>query len=93
MILRNHGVLTCGPSVADAALALRMLIMVAEVQLQIEATGAEINEPPPEVCERTAQQFEALAKRSTGGATEWQGVLRWLDRKDPSLPQLMQWND
>ena len=83
MILRNHGVLTCGPSVADAALTLRMLIVCAEVQLQIEATGAEINEPPPEVCERTAQQFEALAKRS-GRRDEWQGVLRWLDRKDPS---------
>lgn len=83
MILRNHGLLTCGNSVADAALTLRMLIIVAEVQLQIEATGAAINEPPPEVCERTAQQFEALGKKH-GRRAEWQGVLRWLDRRDPS---------
>jgi ribulose-5-phosphate 4-epimerase/fuculose-1-phosphate aldolase len=83
MILRNHGLLTCGDSVADAALALRMLITVAEVQLQIEATGAEINEPPSEVCERTAQQFEAMAKKH-GHRAEWQGVLRWLDRRDPA---------
>jgi ribulose-5-phosphate 4-epimerase/fuculose-1-phosphate aldolase len=83
MILRNHGILTCAGTVADAMLTLRMLIVVAEVQLQIEATGAEISEPPPDVCERTAQQFEALAKKS-GRRDEWQGVLRWLDRKDPS---------
>jgi len=83
MILRNHGLLTCGDSVADAMLGLRNLIMVAEVQLQVEATGAEINEPPPDVCERTAQQYEALAKRH-GRRTEWQAMLRWLDRRDPS---------
>jgi ribulose-5-phosphate 4-epimerase/fuculose-1-phosphate aldolase len=83
MILRNHGLLTCGSSVAEAMLSLRNLIMVAEVQLRIEATGAEINEPPPEVCERTARQFEALAQKH-GHRAEWQGVLRWLDRRDPS---------
>ena len=83
MILRNHGLLTCGRSVAEAMLSLRHLIMVMEMQLQIEATGAEINEPSPDVCERTAQQYEALARKH-GRQTEWQGVLRWLDRRDSS---------
>ena len=83
MILRNHGLLTCGDTVADAALTLRTLIMSAETQLQVEATGAAINEPPPEVCERTALQFEALAKKH-GRRAEWQGMLRWLDRTDSS---------
>lgn len=83
MILRNHGVLTCGVSVAEAALRLRTLIMVAETQLRTEAMGAEINEVPADVCERTAQQYEHLAAKH-GRKTEWQGVLRWLDRRDPS---------
>jgi ribulose-5-phosphate 4-epimerase/fuculose-1-phosphate aldolase len=83
MILRNHGLLTCSDTVADAALVLRNLIMSAEVQLQIEATGAEVTEPAPEVCERTAQQFEALHKKH-GRRIEWQSVLRALDRVDPS---------
>ena len=83
MILRNHGVLTCGISVAEAALRLRTLIMVAETQLRAEAMGAEINEVPADVCERTAQQYEQLAAKH-GRKTEWQGVLRWLDRRDPS---------
>ena len=83
MILRNHGVLTCGTSVAEAALRLRTLIQVAETQLRAEAMGAEINEVPPEICERTAQQYEGLARKH-GRRTEWEGVLRWLDRRDPS---------
>jgi ribulose-5-phosphate 4-epimerase/fuculose-1-phosphate aldolase len=83
MILRNHGLLTCGRSVAEAALRLRTLIMSAEVQLEIEATGAEVSEPPPDVCERTALQFEKLAQKHAR-RDEWQGVLRLLDRTDSS---------
>lgn len=82
MILRNHGLLTCSDTVADAMLSLRTLIQVAETQLQIEAGEGAVNEPPPEVCERTAQQYERLHAR--GRDTEWKAVLRWLDRADPS---------
>jgi ribulose-5-phosphate 4-epimerase/fuculose-1-phosphate aldolase len=83
MILRNHGLLTCSDTVADAVLNLRALIMVAETQLAIEATGAEATEPPPAICEHTARQFEALHAKYKR-RDEWQGVLRWLDRADPS---------
>lgn len=83
MIMRNHGVLTCGSSVAEAALRLRTLIMVAETQLRAEAMGAELNEVPAEVCEHTAQQYEQLARQHSR-RTEWEAVLRWLDRRDPS---------
>ncbi|HUZ73448.1 MAG TPA: class II aldolase/adducin family protein [Stellaceae bacterium] len=83
LILRNHGVLTCSDTVADAALRLRSLIMAAETQLRILAAGEELNEPLPEVCERTARQFEALAAKHAR-RDEWQAMLRWLDRKDPS---------
>jgi ribulose-5-phosphate 4-epimerase/fuculose-1-phosphate aldolase len=83
MILRNHGLLTCSDTVADAALRLRTLIMVCETQLRIEAMGAAINEPAAEVCEHTAQQYEALGKKH-GRRQEWQAMLRWLDRRDPS---------
>jgi hypothetical protein len=57
--------------------------MVAEMQLQIEASQAETTEPPPEVCERTARQYEGLHAKGKR-QDEWQGVLRWLDRADPS---------
>ncbi len=83
LILRNHGLLTCSDTVADAALRLRTLVMVCETQLRIEAMGAAINEPAPEVCEHTARQYEALGKKH-GRRQEWQATLRWLDRRDPS---------
>ena len=83
MILRNHGLVTCGVSTPEAVLLLRNLIMAADAQLRIEAAGQAIHEPPPEVCERTARQFEGLHRKS-GWRVEWEAVRRWLDRKDPS---------
>ncbi len=83
MIMRNHGVLTCSDTVADAALKLRTLIMAAETQLRILSAGDAIHEPSPEVCEHTARQYEELGRKH-GRRAEWQAVLRWLDRKDPS---------
>src|SRR5258707_1314479 len=44
-------------------------------------TDAEVTEPSPEVCEQTAQQFEAMEAKS-GTTTEWAAVRRWLDTKD-----------
>ena len=82
LILRNHGLLTCGTSVADAVLRLRMLIMSAEVQLQIAASGETVTQPDPEVCERTAQQFDR-ALSGEGWTAQWNAVLRMLDAKDP----------
>ena len=84
MILRNHGLLTCGRNMGEAVGNLADLMGAAEAQLRIEATGAEIHEVPPEVCEKAAQQFEAFFQRSQN-RTEWDAVLRLLDRKDPSF--------
>jgi ribulose-5-phosphate 4-epimerase/fuculose-1-phosphate aldolase len=83
LVLRNHGLLTCGKSVYDAVLLMHNLISVAEVQARMEATGQEMCEPPPEVCEKTAQQFEKFRERDSG-RVQWQAILRYLDRRDTS---------
>lgn len=80
LILRNHGVLTCGTSMAQSVLNLADLLGAAETQLRLEAAGAKIHEVPPEICEKTAQQFE----RSTQGGTSWTALLRQMDRLDPT---------
>ena len=80
MILRNHGVLTCGTSMSQSVFNLADFLGAAEAQLRIEATGAEIHEVPPEICEKAAQQFE----RSRQGNTTWNALLRQMDRVDPS---------
>jgi len=84
LILRNHGLLTVGNSVHQALLLMHNLISVAEVQARMEATGQEMCVPSPEVCERTAQQFEKFAARDSG-KVQWQAILRYLDRRDSSF--------
>ncbi len=84
VILRNHGLLTCGGNIAEAVSGMKILISVADMQLRLMATGGELLEPAPEVCEHTAQQFERA--RTTGqNRTEWAAILRKLDERDPSF--------
>jgi hypothetical protein len=40
--------------------------------------------PPPEVCEKTAQQFERFMQRDHC-EPQWQSIMRWLDRRDTSF--------
>jgi ribulose-5-phosphate 4-epimerase/fuculose-1-phosphate aldolase len=81
MVLHNHGVLTCGVSVAEAYVLLYYLEKAARAQLAAEATGQPLIEPPPAVCELTARQFEADGVPA--GQREWPALRRRLDRIDP----------
>jgi ribulose-5-phosphate 4-epimerase/fuculose-1-phosphate aldolase len=80
LILRNHGLLTCGASVESAALNLACLIRICDVQLRMMASGEKFVQPSPETCEQTAQMY----LRSTQGRTEWEAVLRYIDKHDSS---------
>jgi ribulose-5-phosphate 4-epimerase/fuculose-1-phosphate aldolase len=80
MILHNHGLLTVGKSAREAFILMQHLLEAAEIQLKLEATGAELIEIPPEVCEKTAAQYE---KHDAGrGSADWAAFLRLLDRID-----------
>ena len=46
MILRNHGLLTCGQSIADAFTFMFLLQRSCEIQLQAQATGQEMIKIP-----------------------------------------------
>ena len=82
MILRNHGLLTCGASASEGITLMRYLVGACETQLMLEASGARTIEPPPEVCEHTAQQWERHDR--TGGLDDWPAYLRIADRIDAS---------
>jgi ribulose-5-phosphate 4-epimerase/fuculose-1-phosphate aldolase len=84
VILRNHGLLTCGGNIGEAITSMRILVSVADMQLRLMATGGEILEPSPAVCERTAQQFEK-ARLKHQHRDEWAAILRKLDNIDPSF--------
>ncbi len=83
MILRNHGLLTCGPTVADAFLAMYILQKACEVQVRAQAGGAELLP----IAKPIVEGIRASAKevlRGSGGILVWPGLLRKLDRRDPS---------
>jgi ribulose-5-phosphate 4-epimerase/fuculose-1-phosphate aldolase len=84
MILRNHGLVTLGRTVAEAFILMHNLERACQVQLAIQATGLAVKELPPEVCEKTARQYESGdSKREAGNddpnAREWRGFLRRLE--------------
>ncbi|ALI03157.1 class II aldolase [Pseudomonas sp. FW306-02-F02-AA] len=58
MILRNHGLLVGGASVAHAFQEIYFLERACQAQVQALAGGCELNFPSPEVCVHTAEQFE-----------------------------------
>ncbi|MFL9883910.1 class II aldolase/adducin family protein [Paraburkholderia agricolaris] len=80
MLLRNHGTLTTGRTIAEAYVLMATLIKACEIQLQAQACGSELVVPSAAVAARTAEQlFDGGAIE---GALEWPALLRKLDRLD-----------
>jgi len=82
MLLRNHGTLTAGRTVAEAYVLMATLIKACEIQLQAQAGGVPLVLPPPEVAARTAEQLRDGG--AIEGELEWPALLRKLDRLDAS---------
>jgi ribulose-5-phosphate 4-epimerase/fuculose-1-phosphate aldolase len=82
MILRNHGLLTVGRTAAEAFLAMFLLERACEIQILAQAGGELVRIPDP-----VLRLVEAQVKAVTvgqGAALTWPGLLRKLDRIDPS---------
>ena len=83
MILRNHGLLTTGATIADAFLMMYMLETACQVQVMAQSSGGELIQVPAPIVEGIQAQAEEATK-GLGGALVWPGLLRKLDRRDPS---------
>jgi ribulose-5-phosphate 4-epimerase/fuculose-1-phosphate aldolase len=82
MIMHNHGLLTVGKTAREAFVLMKALLAAADIQLKLEATGAELVEVPPDVCAKTAEQYE---HHDAGrGSADWAAYLRVLDSIDTS---------
>lgn len=82
MILRNHGLLTCGPNVAETFLFMYILQQACHVQILAQAGGGELIEIPAPILAGIQAQSEQVLKHA-GGALAWPGLLRKLDRQNP----------
>ena len=85
MVLRNHGLLTMGRSVAEAFRRAYYFEQACRTQIDSMAVG-KVRQPPKKVMEHTAQQWASGAAGIGGGGStrEWPALLRMLDRVDPS---------
>jgi ribulose-5-phosphate 4-epimerase/fuculose-1-phosphate aldolase len=82
LILRNHGLLTVGRTIADAFLTMYTLQRACEVQLLAQAGGAELLAVAPQVLAGVKDASRSVTK-GLGGALAWPGLLRKLDRVSP----------
>lgn len=83
MILRNHGLLTCGVTVADAFLYMYVLESACRVQILAQSGGKELIHTDPRILQGIAAQVEMVTK-GMGANLAFPALLRKLDRIDPS---------
>lgn len=84
LILRNHGTLTVGATVADAFLAMYTLEQACRIQILAQSGNTELTTIPGPILAGIAAQFKQVTK-GLGGQLAWPGLLRKLDRIDPSF--------
>lgn len=82
MLMRNHGIMTLGRTPGEAFMLLYYFERAARIQLDLQASGAELLTPPHEVCEKAARQFwENKGDILIAGEREWPAFLRQLERE------------
>ena len=82
MILRQHGTLACGKTVAQAFLNIHVLERACQAQVKALAGGVKLHPTPVGVQELVKAQVRGSKIDVSGLA--WGGLLRMLDAKDPS---------
>jgi ribulose-5-phosphate 4-epimerase/fuculose-1-phosphate aldolase len=86
MILRNHGLLTCGASVAQAFNLMYQLEMACRAQLGALSAGLdEVVVPGGAVLARSAHLFQPATHRAYG-ELEWHALMRMLDYEPGPYP-------
>lgn len=85
MVLRNHGLLVCGPTVHDAFDLMVHLERACQAQVAALAGRAEVTMPPPDVARKVAAQFARPGRQAPLNA--WKALLRMLDKRDPSYKE------
>lgn len=83
MVLRNHGLITCGRDCAEAFSLMYQLDLACQVQMDVLAANAAYGLPPEALAEKAARQLESYPL--TPHDLEWPALLRKLDRLDPSF--------
>ena len=82
LMLRNHGLLTVGATVADALMAMYTFEAVCTIQVRAQAGGGELVHVDAALIATAGQQAREVTK-GLGSRLAWPGLLRRLDRRLP----------
>jgi len=84
MMLRNHGFLTVGKTAAEAFLSMYILERACRIQILAQSGGGTLLPVSEPILENVAAQLSAVTV-GQGAQLAWPGLLRKLDRIDPSF--------
>jgi ribulose-5-phosphate 4-epimerase/fuculose-1-phosphate aldolase len=82
LILRNHGLVTVGPSVADAFLYMYTLENACRAQIAAQSGGAALRLVEPRVLAGVRDNVRIVSKGGAGQLV-WPALIRKLDRDNP----------
>uniref|UniRef100_UPI0032B308A7 class II aldolase/adducin family protein n=1 Tax=uncultured Aquincola sp. TaxID=886556 RepID=UPI0032B308A7 len=85
LMLRNHGLLTVGRTVADAFLSMYLFESVCTIQVRAQAGGGELIHVSPDIIATAREQSRQVTKGMGPGALAWPGLLRRLERQMPGF--------
>jgi ribulose-5-phosphate 4-epimerase/fuculose-1-phosphate aldolase len=86
LILRNHGLLTVGPGVAEAFLSMYTLESACQIQVAAMAGGTELVTVPKPVLDGVAHAV-SVQRKALGANGIWPALRRKLDRRNPGYDQ------
>jgi ribulose-5-phosphate 4-epimerase/fuculose-1-phosphate aldolase len=82
LILRNHGTLSAGRSVAEAFAMMYRLERACRTQIAAQSGGASLRTIPPEIAEKSIEQGRQIFSDrgfAPAGELEWRALLRKLE--------------
>lgn len=86
LVMRNHGLLTVGRTVAEAFVMMHRAERACRMQVTFQSTGAEFAEIEPTIVDASIERGRNIFNRDgakTAGILEWPALLRHLDRVQP----------
>ena len=84
MILRNHGLMTCGRDVAEAFLVMHTLQRCCEIQINAQAGGGELTPIPQSILDGALESMRQVTK-GAGANLAWPALLRKAQRDSPGF--------
>ena len=86
LMLRNHGLLTVGKTIADAFLSMYTFENTCKIQIAAQAGGGELTQVDARIVNGVAEALR-VQTGGLGGAFVWPALIRKLDRTDDSYKQ------